>query len=69
MPVNVDGAIAAILLDLGLPIELSNTFFRMARLPGLIAHIHEEKIRERPMRRIDHKYDGPVVGREDSNVH
>lgn len=63
LPINVDGAIAAILLDLDISPELGNTFFMMARVPGLIAHIHEEKSRERPMRRIhptDHDYDGVI---------
>lgn len=61
LPVNVDGAIAAILFDIGIPPELGNPFFMMARVPGLVAHVHEEMTRERPMRRIhptDHEYDG-----------
>lgn len=63
LPVNVDGAIAAILLDLGIAPELGNTFFMIARVPGLVAHVHEEMTRQRPMRRIhpsDHAYDGPI---------
>jgi len=63
LPINVDGAMAAVLLDLHIPIELGNTFFMMARVPGLVAHVYEEQTRERPMRRIhptDHEYDGPV---------
>jgi len=62
LPINVDGAIAAILVDLKMPRELANGFFIMARVPGLMAHINEEKCRMRPMRRIhptDHEYDGP----------
>ena len=62
LPINVDGAIAALLVDLEMPRELANGFFIMARVPGLMAHIHEEKSRMRPMRRIhptDHAYDGP----------
>ncbi|MBZ0284752.1 MAG: citryl-CoA lyase [Anaerolineae bacterium] len=62
LPVNVDGAIAALLIDMKLPPELANTFFMMARLPGLVAQVHEEKTRQRPMRAIhptDHEYDGP----------
>jgi citrate synthase len=62
LPINVDGAMAAILLDIGIAPELGNTFFMIARLPGLVAHIHEERTRERPMRPIhptDHDYDGP----------
>lgn len=63
LPVNVDGAMAALLVDLGIPPELGNTFFMMARVPGLVAHVYEETTRERPMRRIhptDHEYDGEL---------
>src|SRR6266852_2599993 len=43
MPVNVDGAIAAICADLGFAYELGNAIFLISRLPGLIAHSHEER--------------------------
>jgi citryl-CoA lyase len=62
LPINVDGAIAALLLDMGIPRKLANAFFMMARVPGLVAQAYEEQSRERPMRRIhptDHVYDGP----------
>jgi citrate synthase len=62
LPVNVDGAIAALLIDLDLPPELANAFFIMARVPGLIAQVYEEQTRQPPMRRIDpqeSEYDGP----------
>lgn len=61
MPVNVDGAIAAISADLGFAYELGNAIFLISRLPGLIAHAHEERTRMAPMRQIDpkdHDYDG-----------
>jgi citrate synthase len=61
-PINVDGAMAAVLLDIGIPPELGNTFFMIARVPGLVAHVYEEATRQRPMRQIhptDHDYDGP----------
>ncbi len=61
LPINVDGAIAALLVDLQMPRELANAFFIMARVPGLVAHVHEEQTRQRPMRKIDpikHEYDG-----------
>ncbi len=61
LPINVDGAIAALLLELGIAPELANSFFIMARVPGLVAHIHEEKTIQKPMRRIDpvnHIYTG-----------
>jgi citrate synthase len=62
LPINVDGAIAAVLCDLGIPPEIGNAFFIIARVPGLVAHIHEERTRMRPMRKIhpqDFEYDGP----------
>src|SRR6266705_3104158 len=62
LPVNVDGAIGAILADLGMDPAAFNGIFMIARTPGLIAHVIEEQRRERPMRRIDpvnHGYDGP----------
>jgi citrate synthase len=61
LPVNVDGAIAAISADLGFAYELGNAIFLISRLPGLIAHSHEERSRQAPMRQIDpkdHDYDG-----------
>ncbi len=61
IPVNVDGAIAAICADLGFAGELGNAIFLISRLPGLIAHAHEERTREKAMRQIDvsrHQYDG-----------
>lgn len=61
LPANVDGAIAAISADLGFSYELGNAIFLISRLPGLIAHAHEERTRQKPMRQIDpkdHVYDG-----------
>lgn len=61
IPVNVDGAIAAICADLGFHEDLGNAIFLISRLPGLIAHAHEERTRQQPMRQIDvtrHEYDG-----------
>lgn len=63
LPINVDGAIGAILADLNFDHAVMNGIFMIARAPGLIAHAAEEKMRERPMRRIDpvnHEYDGPA---------
>jgi len=62
LPINVDGAMGAILADLGFPPEIMNGIFMIARTPGLVAHVFEEQTRERPMRKIDpvnHAYDGP----------
>jgi len=63
LPINVDGAIGAILADLGLDPKVFNGIFMIARTPGLVAHVVEEQTREKPMRRIDpenHAYDGPI---------
>lgn len=61
LPLNVDGAIAALLCDMDFDPLLANAFFMIARLPGLVAHVYEEKIRYKPMRKIhptDVEYDG-----------
>ncbi len=62
LPVNVDGAIAAICGDLGLSPEVSDALLIISRVPGLAAHALEEQRREPPMRPINpttHGYDGP----------
>jgi len=62
LPINVDGAIGAVLAGLGFEPEVMNGFFILARTAGLIAQAREEMTRERPMRRIDpekREYDGP----------
>ena len=49
---NVDGANAAILSDLGFDPELGLGVFMIGRIPGIIAHIHEEKMDEDEFRRF-----------------
>lgn len=66
LPLNVDGAIAACLFDLGFAGDVANAFFILARMPGWLAHVFEELTRERPMRRIEPsawEYDGPAERR------
>src|SRR5713101_3275246 len=66
LPVNVDGAIAAICADLGFAYELGDAVYLISRLPGLIAHAHEERLRYPEMRQInpkDHVYDGAAERR------
>lgn len=63
LPINVDGAIGAILADLGFEHTVMNGLFMIARVPGLVAHAVEEQTRERAMRKVDptaHEYDGPA---------
>lgn len=52
VPLNIDGAAAAMLLDLGFNWELGKSFFVLGRLPGLIAHAEEERKNEKPYRRF-----------------
>ncbi|MCP4759108.1 MAG: citryl-CoA lyase [Planctomycetes bacterium] len=62
LPINVDGAIGAVLADLGFEPEVMNGLFMIARVPGLIAHVREEQTRMKPMREVvpgGHLYDGP----------
>ena len=60
LPINVDGAIAAVLHDLGYAAEAAKLIFIVGRTAGLAAHVIEEYTRERPMRvRIPVVYDGP----------
>jgi citrate synthase len=42
MPVNVDGAIAAIICEMGVPSELADALFILARTAGLIKQSREE---------------------------
>lgn len=62
LPLNVDGAIAALLCEMDFDVIFANAFFMIARVPGLVAHVYEEKTRYKPMRKIhptDVSYDGP----------
>lgn len=66
MPINIDGAIAAVSGDAGLPPEIADALLLISRVPGLAAHSLEEQAREVPMRTIDpthHTYDGPAERR------
>ena len=62
LPINIDGAMAAILCEIGFPMPLANAVFMVARLAGILAHANEEITQMSPMRRIDpvdHGYAGP----------
>jgi citrate synthase len=66
LPVNIDGAIAAVCGDLGIPPSVAEALFLISRVPGLAAHAEEERVRQTPMRQIDprdHVYDGPSARR------
>ncbi len=62
LPINVDGAISAIISDMGFDWRLGKAFFLIGRCAGLIAHVYEEMTSQKPMRHMcsqDVEYDGP----------
>ncbi|MDI6871034.1 MAG: citryl-CoA lyase [Bacillota bacterium] len=61
LPINVDGAVAAIISDMGFDWRLGRGLFIIGRVPGLVAHVYEELTEERPMRtaRLVTRYVGP----------
>jgi citrate synthase len=59
MPINIDGALAAVLHDLGFAPAFGRFVFLIGRVAGLTAEVAEELTREKPMRiRIPVEYDG-----------
>jgi citrate synthase len=59
LPINIDGALAAVLYDLGFPPAAGKLFFILGRVAGLTAEVAEEYTREKAMRiRIPVQYDG-----------
>jgi citrate synthase len=66
IPLNIDGALAAILIDLGLPAMVGKLLFIVGRVAGISAEVLEEYTREKPMRiRFDVEYDGVPPVRAD----
>lgn len=60
LPVNVDGAIGAVLYDMGFPAAAGKLLFIIGRVAGLTVEVLEEYTREKPMRvKIPVTYDGP----------
>ncbi|MFQ6016471.1 MAG: citryl-CoA lyase, partial [Anaerolineae bacterium] len=62
IPMNVDGAIAAIMLEMGIDWRLGKGFFLISRAAGLTAHVYEQLTKERPFKEIDYRdidYQGP----------
>jgi citrate synthase len=62
LPINVDGAIAAVSSDMGFDWRLGKAFFLLGRVAGLTAQVYEEQTQEKPMREmfsIEYDYTGP----------
>jgi len=45
---NVDGAIAAIISDMGFDWRIGKGFFIVSRTPGLVAHAYEQLYYDKP---------------------
>ena len=61
LPINVDGAIAAIISDMGFDWRLGKGFFVLGRVAGLTAQAYEEQTEFKPMRKmfqINYTYEG-----------
>lgn len=59
LPINIDGALAAVLYDMGLPPAFGKLAFIIGRVAGLTAEVAEEYAREKAMRiHIPVVYDG-----------
>ena len=62
LPINVDGAIAAVISDMNFDWRLGKAFFLLGRVAGLTAQVYEEQTRFKPMRKMFSvycEYDGP----------
>ena len=64
LPINVSGAIPALMLDVGWPLEAMKGIPLLARTAGLVAHLYEESLRPIGFIMSNHAvfaiaYDGP----------
>jgi citrate synthase len=60
LPINIDGALSAVLYDLGFLPQVAKLIFIIGRVAGVTAQVMEECMREKPMRvHIPVVYDGP----------
>ncbi|HVF09870.1 MAG TPA: citryl-CoA lyase [Abditibacteriaceae bacterium] len=50
LPMNVDGAVAALMCDMNIDPALGKAFFIIGRAPGYVAHAHEQMTQERPFK-------------------
>ena len=65
LPMNIDGALAAILHDMGVAPPAGRFLFIVGRVAGLTAEVAEEYAREKPMRiKFKVEYDGPPLASE-----
>ncbi len=62
LPLNVDGAIAALMMDMGISPIYGKAFFIVSRAAGYIAHACEQRLHEKPFKELplsEITYTGP----------
>ena len=60
---NVDGAIASIVSEMGFDYKIGKGFFIIGRAPGLVAHVYEELTIEKPFsKRLDEEEEVEYLG-------
>ncbi|WP_457638658.1 citryl-CoA lyase [Persephonella sp.] len=60
---NVDGAVAAVVSEMGFDWKLGKGFFIIGRIPGLVAHVYEELTIEKPFsKRLDEEKEVEYLG-------
>jgi citryl-CoA lyase len=60
---NVDGAIASIVSEMGFDWRLGKGFFIIGRVPGIVAHVYEELVFEKPFsKRLDEEEEVEYFG-------
>ncbi len=67
LPLNVDGAMGAIISDMGFDWRLAKAFFIIGRVPGLTAHIYEEMMSGNGLRRLAEE-DTVYTGRKERSI-
>ncbi len=67
LPLNMDGANAAILSDMGFDWQLAVGFFIIGRMPGLVAHVYEEMTSGEGLRRLA-ETEEEYIGKNDSQL-
>lgn len=72
LPLNVDGALAALASDMGFAPLMARGLFILARTAGLLAHVQEEMATGKPMKfvpRAEVRYTGPTHASSELQPH
>ena len=67
LPINIDGAMAAIISDMGFDWRVAKGIFIIARVPGLVAHVYEEISAGEGLRRLSAE-ETEYIGEQGKNL-